>query len=169
LWIAASLVYAVGIIANTAFSWPDVDGISHHPSFIYRMPEQAQAVLKKVGPKTLPELEKTLVAADKQGNATEAKRLANEILIRRKEPWSGDPLILEMPNGHKIEVAGDTQTQDSDLVGKEYVHVLNAELDNHRMTVLRNAFLAWVAPVLLLCLLGLVSRWVYGGFAAGRK
>ncbi len=169
LWIAASALYAVGIIANTAFLWPDVDDIVHHPSFTYRMPEQAQAVLRKTGPKTLSELEKALVAADKQGDATEAKRLANEIWTRRKEPWSADPMILEMPNDHKIEVAGDTQTQDSNLVGKEYVRVLRAELDSRRRTILRNAFLAWFAPVLLVCLLAVVSRWVYAGFVAGKK
>ena len=169
LSIATSGLYAVVVIVITAFSWPDVANISHHPSFTYRMSEPTQAVLNKAGPKTLSELEQALVAADKQGEVSEAKRLASEILARRKQPWSGDPIVLEMPNGHRFEVAGNTEKHDSELVAQEYVRVLRSELDGRRREILVNAILAWLVPVLAACLLGMVSRWVYAGFIAGKK
>lgn len=191
LWIATSSLYAVVVIGITAFSWPEITSITHHPSFIYRMSEQSrvildkaktfdpdaylaakeqtQVMLNKTGARTLSELEVALVDADKKGNVTEAKHLANEILTRRKARSLADPMVLEMLNGHKLEVAADTQIQDSTLVSKEYVRILESELDGYKSTVLLKAFLAWLVPVLLICLLGLVYRWVNVGFVSGKK
>jgi hypothetical protein len=169
LWIAASGLYAVTLAAFTVSSWPVVDEIPHHPSFTYRMPQAAQAVVGRAGPKTLKELEQELVAADKRSDVSEARRLANEILARRKEPWGAAPLVLEMPNGHKFEVAADTKSPDVDLVGQEYVNVLKAEQKNRQQQSVLHAFLFWLGPVLAAGLLGVTARWVYAGFIAGRN
>ena len=169
LWIALSALYAIVLSVIAVISWTEVDAISHHPSFTYRMSQSAQAVVGRATSKTMQELEQGLLAADKRGDVSEAKKLANEILTRRKEPWSAAPLVLEMPNGHKFEVAGNTSPADVDLVGLEYVNVLKAELKDRHKKELLDTFLLWLVPVLAACLLGVTARWVYTGFVAGRK
>jgi hypothetical protein len=47
LWIAMSLVYGIAIGAIAFTSWPNLSSIAHHPSFDYRLPPPAAAVLNR--------------------------------------------------------------------------------------------------------------------------
>ena len=168
LWMAAAAVYGVAVATVTAMSWPGTPQIVHHPSFTYRMSAPALAVLNRPNPKSTAELERALVAADRAGATDEAKSIAREIQKRRAEPWTNDPIILEMPNGHEFQVAADTRKQDSDLVAKEYVRVLQAEVSGERWKSVMNAILIWLIPTLAVCVMGLLTRWVYSGFKSGK-
>lgn len=169
LWIAVSAIYGIGVIAFTALAWPDVAQISDHPSFRDRMPSEAKSVMDRIQPKPLPDLIRALREADRTGAVEEAKHLANEISDRKSHPGLAEPIVIEMPNGYTIEIAGNTKKEESILVAKAYVGVLKAEVESRRADLLKRALLAWLAPTLAICAIGLVSKWVYAGFKRGKR
>lgn len=168
LWVALVAIHAVVVIGVTLFLWPDTARVQHHPSFTYRMSDRALTVLNRPGPKPTAELERLLIAADRKGNVDEAKKLAVEIRNRQAKAWSSDPILLEMPNGHRFQVAADTPDSDSELIGREYVRVLQSEVGRESMELAKNAALMWLVPSLAFLVLGLLIHWVYLGFKASK-
>ena len=81
--------------------------------------------------------------------------------------WVRDPIILEMPNGHRFEVLGNTTSDQSQEVAKDYVRVLNSLANDRRMSAMRTSFLAWVVPCLMVLVLGWAVGWIYRGFRRG--
>lgn len=121
-------------------------------------------------PKTFPELELALVEADRAGNTEFARNLTQQILRLREAPkWQQAPKILEMPNGHQFQVAGDTPDNLASLVGKEYVHVLQSVASEQRFTSIGTAVLVWLVPSALVCALGLAAAWIIRGFRGGGR
>lgn len=164
LWIALGAVYGFAVVAVMATLWPDASKISHHPSFIFRMSEPAQAVLNRPPVKSMRELERALIAAGYAGAIDDAKKYARTIKERMEKPWTGDPLVLDMANGHTFDVAADTTEADLQLLRREYTRVLQTEATEARGRLAMNAALIWLLPTLALCVLGLLARWIIDGF-----
>jgi hypothetical protein len=149
-------------------SWPEVSRTAHHPAFIYQMSPKARAVIDR--PKTLAELEQALIAADRAGSVEKARGFAQEILrIRKGGDWEDAPLVLEMPNGYQFHVAGDTKPEQTALVGREYVRVLQAATTEAKIAAVGNALLIWLIPSLVVCALGLAVAWIFRGFGGGHR
>lgn len=166
LWIALASLYAILVFVYVAISWPTLQAVEHHPSFMYRMPDSVQAILRRPAPRTVAELEDALRKAESQQNSQQVKAIKAEINSRQKEPWFADPIILEMPNGYQLEVPGHTVRLDSEKVARAYFDVLQNELRHQYTHLALKAFLTWLVPVVTLCLGGLLARWVYSGFKA---
>lgn len=167
MWMVLSGIYAVIVVAVAVSFWPGPSSVSHHPSFIYRMNDDALKILARKESSTMAELEEALVAADKKGSVDEARMYTLEIKDRRANPWKGDPFVLEMANGFKMQVSARTSNEEKLLLGKEYARVVNDELAKERWWVVLYAFLSWLVPLLVVCALGLLARWVYQGFKKG--
>lgn len=168
LWIVLTLVYGGVVAAFTWTFWPEVSRVPHDFTFLKQMSSDALLILER--PKTLPELERALMEADRAGNTEFARNLAQQIVRFREAPkWQQAPKILEMPNGHQFEVAGDTPDNLAALVGKEYVRVLQATASEQRFRSIGTAILAWLVPTALVCALGLAAAWILRGFRDGRR
>lgn len=160
LWIVLSGIYTslVMIIAFSVASWPTVESISHHPSFNYRMSEQAQAVINKRWDA-------------KQLKADVESMLADNIPKEEIDEYVGShfPITLQMANGHTYEVARDDKSQDFNVVAQEYTHVLRSEMQTRRKDVIVTVFGIWIVPIAVACLLGLMTRWVWSGFVSAKR
>lgn len=84
-----------------------------------------------------------------------------------KQSWKEDPIILEMPNGYEFLVADDTTSEQTQLVARDYVRVLQSTVSERRIAAVGNAFLLWFVPSILVCALGLSVAWVLRGFKEG--
>ncbi len=168
LWIVLTLIYGGAVTAFTWMSWPDVSRISHDPAFLKQLSADAVLILER--PKTLPELERALVEADRAKNTEFARNLAQQIIRLREAPkWQQAPKVLEMPNGHEFQVAGDTPDDLATLVAKEYVRVLQSVASERRFTAIGTALLVWFLPSAFVCALGLAVAWVVRGFRGARR
>src|SRR5438552_15161404 len=101
LWIAYTVVSGIVVVSLTAAWYPTLEQVPDHPAFHYQMSKEALAILDRPPLPSTAELEKRLIDADRRGAKEEATKLAREIVERRKQPWSGDPIIVSMPNGHE--------------------------------------------------------------------
>lgn len=163
LWIVVSVIYGGLVAAYTWMLWPEVSRVQHDARFIKQMSPGALAVLE--APKTIAELERALIEADRSGATEQARTLARRIRdLREGREWETAPIVLEMPNGHEFKVAGDTKDEQAKLVGKEYVRLLQSVAAEQRFAAVGTALLAWLIPSLLLCGLGLAVAWVIRGF-----
>jgi hypothetical protein len=168
LWVVLAVIYAGLVAIYTWTSWPEVSRTAHHPAFIYQMSPEARAVIDR--PKTLAELEQALIAADRAGSVEKARGFAQEILrIRKRDNWEDAPIVLEMPNGHQLHVAGDTKPEQTTLIGREYTRVLQAATTEAKMAAVGNALLIWLIPTLVVCVFGLAVAWVFRGFRGGHR
>ena|SRR5437870_41454 len=168
LWIVLAVIYGGLVASYTWLSWPEVSNVSHDPGFLKQMSPEALAVLDRH--KTLAELEQAFIAADRAGATENARKLAQEIVRRRERPvWEQAPMVLEMPNGYEFQVAGDTKPEQTKLVGRDYVRVLQSVASEMRIAALSNALLWWLVPSILVCALGLAVAWVFRGFTVGRR
>jgi len=165
LWLALAAVYAAVVALVVAATWPNIESVEHHPSFLYRMSESAQAVLNRAGLPTRQELEQALIEADRRGAVEDARRLARAISDRRQKPaWSEAPILLEMPNKHRLEVVAQTPKSEMELLSGEYTRILRTELQAQRYSAVAGAFLYWLIPMAVIGVLGMLARWVYDGF-----
>jgi hypothetical protein len=96
---------------------------------------------------------------------------ARSVLDRPNKPgaggWESAPIVVEVANGHRFSLAGDTSKESMELVVDEYQHILEGETRNQRVNTLWKAFFVWLLPVVALCLLALTVRWVRAGFKRG--
>lgn len=163
LWIVISVIYGGLVAAYTWMVWPEVSRIQHDAKFIKQMSPAALTVIE--APKTIAELEQALIEADRSRATEQARTLARRIRgLREGREWETAPIVLEMPNGYEFKVAGDTKDDQANLVGKEYVRVLQSVVSQQRIAAVGTALLAWFIPSLLLCGLGLAVAWVIRGF-----
>jgi len=81
-----------------------------------------------------------------------------------KDGWQDAPIIMEMPNGFELELPSNISKDEQSLVAKDYVRVLNLELEKEKSQVVRDAFLVWSIPTVAVLLLGIAFGWVYRGF-----
>jgi hypothetical protein len=168
LWIVLTFLYGVLVASYTGMYWPEVSRISHHPAFIYRMSPEARAVLSR--PKSLAELEQALVEADRAGATEKAREVSQEILrIRKRDNWEDVPLVLEMPNGYQLQVASDTKREQANMLGREYVRVLQTATSEARLSAIGNALLIWLTPSIIICALGLAAAWILRGFRSTHR
>lgn len=168
LWIVLTLIYGCAVAAFTWISWPEVSRIPHDPAFLKQMSSDAVLILER--PKNLSELERALVEADRAKNTEFARKLAQQIVRLRESPkWQQDPMVLEMPNGHEFQVAGDTPKDLAGVVGKEYVRVLQSVASEKKLRSLGAAVLAWLVPSAFVCALGLAVAWIIRGFRGARR
>ena len=164
LWIVLSVIYAGLVVVYTAGRWPDLSQVSHHPAFIFQMTPQAQIVINR--PKSLAELEQALIEADRNGDTQNARDFAMRIQeIRKNDNWEDAPRLLEMPNGHRFEVAGDTKPEQATMVIQEYTRVLQLSARDDKVAASLKGFLTWLLPSLLICALGFSGAWIRRGFA----
>ena len=140
LWIVASVVYGAIIAVFTWNSYPRVGSISYEASHLKLLSDRTLLIL---GGRVQPP-----IPAD-------------------TPKWAHGPIILEMPNGHKFEVLGNTTPEQSKEVAKDYVGVLNSIANEQRISALQYAFLAWAVPCLLVLALGWAVIWIYRGFRRG--
>lgn len=167
LWIVLTAIYGCAVAAFTWLTWPDVSSIPHDPAFLKQMSPDATLVLER--PKTLPELERALVEADRAKNPEFARKLDQQIVRLREGPkWQQSPIVLQMPNGHEFQVAGDTPNDLATLVGKEYVRVLQSVVSEKRFKAIGTAVLVWLIPAAIACALGLAVAWIIRGFLGAR-
>jgi hypothetical protein len=140
LWIVASVIYGAMIVVFTWHSYPHVESISYEASHLKRLSDRTLLIL---GGRVQPS-----IAAD-------------------TPMWARAPIILEMPNGHRFEVIGNTTPEQSKEVAKDYVDVLNSIANERRISALKDAFLAWTVPCLLILALGWAVGWIQRGFGHG--
>jgi hypothetical protein len=168
LWIVLTLIYGCAVAGFTWISWPEVSRVPHDPAFLKQMSSDAVLILER--PKTLSELESALVEADRAKNTEFARELAQKIVRLREAPkWQQDPIVLEMPNGHEFQVAGDTPSDLSKVVAREYVRVLQSVASERKLKSLGTAVLVWLVPSVVVCALGLAVAWVIRGFRGARR
>jgi len=137
LWIVASVIYGAIVAVFTWNSYPRVESISYEASHLKLLSDRTLLIL---GGRVQPP-----IPAD-------------------TPKWGRDPIILEMPNGHKFEVLGNTTPDQSKEVAKDYVGVLSSIANERRISALHYAFLAWAVPCLLVLALGWAVSWIYRGF-----
>ncbi len=151
-WITGSVIYGTLIAVYTWNTFPTLGTLEHEAEFITQMSPEAQAVLK-VEPRLRPKEQRT----------GKDKSLMKFEIYGASQP-DKDIVALKMPNGHIFEVASHLTREQQNLVGPEYVQVLTKVLSSKRVSAITDAFLIWLVPVVLLCMLGLAMRWVYRGF-----
>jgi hypothetical protein len=167
LWIVLTMVYGGLVATYTGLSWPEVSHISHDPSFLKQMSPEALAIINR--PKTLTDLEQAFVAADRASATENARKLAQEVRRQQELPeWERAPLVLSMPNGYEFQVAGDTKSDQANLVGRDYVRVLQSTASERRVTDVVRALFIWLVPSAILCALGSAVGWVFRGFKKGQ-
>lgn len=159
LWIVLSGIYAVIVITVTVTVWPSIRSIPHHPSFNYRISDASQKVLARPNSPATLALEQKLIDADKRGAKDEARMYALEIKDRRAKLWE-----VEMPNGHRFEISANSTEIELERIGREYTEVLTAEVHKERAWTTFYAFLWWLCPVVAVCILGGLTRWIFQGF-----
>ena len=165
LWSVLAVIYGCLIAAYTWTTWPEASRTSHDPRFLKQMSPEALAVINR--PKSLTEIEQAFVAADDAGAIETARKLAQDIRRLRERPeWERAPIVLEMPNGYEFQVAGDTKPEQSSLVGRDYVSVLQSVSAEKRIAALGAAVLLWLLPSVAVCVLGLAVAWILRGFKA---
>jgi hypothetical protein len=138
--MAISVIYGAIVAVLTWNSYPSDKGISYETRHLELLSQRTRLILEgRVQPP---------VPADAPA-------------------WVRDPIILEMPNGHRFEVVGTTTMEQSKAVATNYIRVLNAIASERRKAALRDALLAWAAPSLLLFALGWAVSGIYRGFGRG--
>ena len=140
LWIVASVTYGAIVAVFTWSTFPSVETISYEESHLKLLSDRTLLIL---GGRVQPP-----IPADTPN-------------------WARAPIVLEMPNGHRFEVLGNTTSDQSKEVAKGYVHVLNSIAKERRLSALRTAFLTWAIPCLLALTLAWAVGWVYRGFRRG--
>ncbi len=141
LWIVGFAIYGVIISIFIWNSYPSVENISYDASHLKLLSDRTLLIL--IGRVQPP------MPAD-------------------TEKWARAPIALEMPNGHKFEVLGNTTPEQSKEVAKDYVGVLHSIAAERRIAALQYAILAWLVPCLLVLALGWAVSWIYQGFWRGR-
>lgn len=141
LWIVASATYGASVAVFTWSTFPaGVETISYQESHLKLLSDRALLIL---GGRVQPS-----IPAD-------------------SPKWARAPIVLEMPNGHRFEVVGNTTSGQTKEFAKDYLRLLNSILAQRRLSAVQTAFLAWVIPCLLALVLAWAAAWIYRGFKQG--
>jgi hypothetical protein len=164
LWMAVTVAYGAVVVAIAIVFWPSLLTIPHDPTFLDRLSSEAAAGVRRPMPKTMRQLEEELLTADEAGRADEVRRLVREIKERRAQPVKDEAITLELPNGHRLLLAGSLNDEDLSLIGREYTKVLNDELFARRLYASAKFLGIWLVPSLLLLAAGCTVSWIRAGF-----
>lgn len=153
VWIAISVLYG-GVVA--AYSWhtfPTLKALGHENTYVSLMSREAQDILR-VEPRRRP-------FKPSRPDLSEKSVLYK---IERDLYDDRDITRVVMPNGHEFEIASHVSEPQRNEIAREYTKVLQSALPPKQAEALMWAFVCWLAPVLLLCGLGVSTRWIYRGF-----
>ena len=93
--------------------------------------------------------------------------LSGKLQPKRSESepdWKKAPLVLEMPNGYKFEVQGNTTKDQAQEIARDYAQALKSTLQEKQIEAIKSATLWWLTSCLSLLVLGWTIGWVCRGF-----
>ena len=179
LWIVASILYLVPVVAFIALSWPTAATTEHRDAFIARLPVELRAhvgaaydsdAARKLSWKS--KIETTIPPPPPGYPSIPPPPDAYKPGIKspaETPPPPGFTLVaadVSFPNGAilQIHVARNGDTEPDARVAPAYWAVVEAEARAARWTVVWHAFLIWFVPCLSLYALGWSVAWVRRGF-----
>ena len=136
-WFVASVIYGAVVGAIIWQAFPRIESTPYEASQLRRLSDRSLEIL----------------AGRIQSPATQAD-----------PKWKDTPIFLEMPNGYRFEVLGNTPNEQSQEVPKDYVKVLASIVKEKRLAAIQSALLVRLVPCLVTFSLGWLFDWVYRGF-----
>ena len=151
-WIAISAIYGSAVAAYTWDTFPTLSSAKQWGDYLSRMAPEAQAILR-IEPERRPFKPESRVD-ERSPLAAIDRVLYDDRVIDR----------IKMPDGNHLEVASKVPEQQKNLVAREYTRLLHSALLQQRIEAVVWALIYWLGPALLLCGLGLTTKWIHKGF-----
>lgn len=167
LWIVLTAIYGAVVTIAFVSMWPSVTNIPHGPWLEYRMSTESRQLLQRRSP-LLADLMEALRQADKVGDVERATVLAQEIRAAREKPWTLDPIVVKVPNGHSFNLPADSTEEEVAAFTRDYMRIINAEAANRHIKTVKALGLLLIGPPGLLLILGLLVVWKWRGFQRDR-
>jgi hypothetical protein len=135
LWLLLSAIYLLLLVAFFFFTHPSTERTPHRDEFYAELPPESY------------------------------KKIETDDIFDRVAEQRGEPTVVEMPNGHRLNFIAKATKTEMEKVAREYDDIVKSNTQHERTRrFLQTLLFFGIGPCIVIYVLGWAFRWVYVGF-----